>query len=64
VFEVVEVATHIGTMTLRRVAAGAADGHQVTLGLVAAAKLRMLAGRADQALFHRVPERARLAATG
>jgi DtxR family transcriptional regulator, Mn-dependent transcriptional regulator len=64
VFEVVEVATHIGTMTLRRIAAGAADGHQVTLGLVAAAKLRMLAGRADQALFHRVPERARLAATG
>src|ERR671911_1639021 len=32
VFEVVEVATHIGTMTLRRVAAGAADGHEVTLG--------------------------------
>jgi DtxR family Mn-dependent transcriptional regulator len=64
VFEVVDVAEHIGTMTLRRVAAGAADGHEVTLGLSAAAKLRMLEGRADQALFHRVPERARLAAAG
>jgi len=64
VFEVVEVAEHIGTMTLRRVAAGAEDGHEVTLGLSAAAKLRMLEGRADQALFHRVPERARLAAAG
>ncbi|MGI8658456.1 MAG: metal-dependent transcriptional regulator [Candidatus Limnocylindria bacterium] len=63
VFEVVEVAEHIGTMTLRRVAAGPQDGHEVTIGLVAAAKLRMLEGRADQALFHRVPERARLAAT-
>ena len=63
VFEVVEVASHIGTMTLRRVAGGADDGHEVTIGLVAAAKLRMLEGRADQALFHRVPERARLAAT-
>jgi DtxR family Mn-dependent transcriptional regulator len=64
VFEVVDVAEHIGTMTLRRVAAGAEDGHEVTLGLSAAAKLRMLEGRADQALFHRVPERARLAAAG
>ncbi len=63
VFEVVEVADHIGTMTLRRVAADPQDGHEVTLGLVAAAKLRMLEGRADRALFHRVPERARLAAT-
>ena len=63
VFQVVDVADHIGTMTLRRVAAGADDGHEVTLGLVAAAKLRMLPGRADQGLFHRVPERARLAAT-
>jgi len=63
-FEVVEVAEHIGTMTLRRVAAGADVGHSVTIGLVAAAKLRMLEGRADEALFHRVPERARLAATG
>jgi DtxR family transcriptional regulator, Mn-dependent transcriptional regulator len=61
VFEVVDVAEHIGTMTLRRVAAGAEDGHEVTIGLTAAAKLRMLEGRADQALFHRVPERARLA---
>jgi DtxR family Mn-dependent transcriptional regulator len=64
VFEVVDVAEHIGTMTLRRVASGADDGREVTIGLSAAAKLRMLQGRADQALFHRVPERARLAATG
>src|SRR6187402_753390 len=63
VFQVVDVATHIGTMTLRRVAGGADVGHEVTVGLVAAAKLRMLEGRADQSLFHRVPERARLAAT-
>ena len=63
VFEIVEVAEHIGTMTLRRVATGPEDGHEVTIGLVAAAKLRMLDGRADPALFHRVPERARLAAT-
>jgi len=62
VFEVVDVATHIGTMTLRRVAGGADDGHEVTIGLVAAAKLRILEGHADPALFHRVPERARLAA--
>jgi len=64
VFEVVDVSTHIGTMTLRRVAGGAQDGHEATLGLVAAAKLRVLDGRADQGLFHRVPERARLATTG
>ena len=64
VFEIVEVAEHVGTMSLRRSASGADDGHEVTLGLVAAAKLRMLDGRADQGLFHRVPERARLAATG
>ncbi|MGH2446833.1 MAG: metal-dependent transcriptional regulator, partial [Candidatus Limnocylindria bacterium] len=63
VFEVVDVAEHIGTMTLRRADGGAQDGHQVTIGLVAAAKLRMLEGRADQGLFHRVPKRARLAAT-
>jgi DtxR family Mn-dependent transcriptional regulator len=66
VFEVVEVAEHIGTMTLRRVAArpasGADDGREVILGLTAAAKLRVLPGRADPGLFHRVPERARLAA--
>jgi hypothetical protein len=36
----------------------------VTIGLSAAAKLRMLEGRADQGLFHRVPERARLATAG
>ena len=61
-FEVVDVATHIGTMTMRRVAGGADDGHEVTIGLAAAAKLRMLEGHVDPALFHRVPERARLAA--
>ena len=64
VFAVVDVAEHIGTMSLRRTADGAGDGHEVTIGLSAAAKLRMLEGRADQALFHRVPERARLATTG
>lgn len=64
VFEVVDVAEHIGTMTVRGVAGGATDGAEVTIGLSAAAKLRMLEGRADQALFHRVPERARLAAAG
>jgi DtxR family Mn-dependent transcriptional regulator len=63
VFAVTDVASHIGTMTLRRVTDGAQDGHEVTIGLVAAAKLRMLEGRADQTLFHRVPERARLATT-
>lgn len=63
VFEVVDVAEHIGTMTLRRISSNGSDGHEVTLGLAAAAKLRMLDGRADQGLFHRVPERARLAAT-
>jgi DtxR family Mn-dependent transcriptional regulator len=62
VFEVVEVAEHIGTMSLRRVEGGAQDGHEVTIGLVAAAKLRVLPGRAESTLFHRVPERARLAA--
>lgn len=64
IFEVLEVAEHIGTMTLRRIEGGAQDGREVTIGLVAAAKLRVLPGRADPALFHRVPERARLAATG
>ena len=56
VFGVVELAEHIGTLTLR----GAAG--EVTMGLPAADKLRVLPGRADPALFHRVPERARLAA--
>ena len=64
VFDVVDVAEHIGTMTLRRVNGEAMDGHEVTIGLVAAAKLRVLDGRADPALFHHVPERARLAAAG
>jgi DtxR family transcriptional regulator, Mn-dependent transcriptional regulator len=62
IFDVVDVAEHIGTMTLRRADGGAVDGHEVTIGLVAAAKLRVLDGRADPALFHRVPERARLSA--
>jgi hypothetical protein len=38
------------------------EGTDVTIGLVAAAKLRVLDGRADRGLFHTVPERARLAA--
>jgi DtxR family transcriptional regulator, Mn-dependent transcriptional regulator len=63
-FDVVDVAEHIGTMTLRRSDGGPMDGHEVTIGLVAAAKLRVLDGRADPSLFHRVPERARLAAAG
>jgi hypothetical protein len=53
-----EVAEHIGTMTMT------GPSGSVTLGLTAAAKLRALPGHADQALFHRVPERARLAAAG
>ena len=60
VFEVVEVAEHIGTMTLRAVGSRTTD-QTATLGLVAAAKIRMLRGRSDPSLFHRVPERARLA---
>ncbi len=64
VFDVIDMAEHIGTMTLRRVNGKAMDGHEVTIGLVAAAKLRVLDGRADPALFHHVPERARLAAAG
>jgi DtxR family transcriptional regulator, Mn-dependent transcriptional regulator len=63
-FDVIDVAEHIGTMTIRRVDGESMDGHEVTIGLVAAAKLRVLDGRADPALFHRVPERARLAAAG
>jgi DtxR family Mn-dependent transcriptional regulator len=64
IFDVVDVAEHIGTMTLRRSDGGPMDGHEVTIGLVAAAKLRVLDGRAEPSLFHRVPERARLAAAG
>ncbi len=55
-FAVREVAGHIGTVTLER------DGREVTLGLVAAAKIRVLPGRADAGLFHRVPARLRAAA--
>ena len=61
-FEVIDVAEHVGTMTLRAVR-GDRPAHDVTLGLGAAAKIRMLEGRVDPALFHRVPERARLATT-
>jgi DtxR family transcriptional regulator, Mn-dependent transcriptional regulator len=56
VVEVLEVAEHIGTIRLL------GEGGDVTLGLPAAAKIRVLPGRADPALFHRVPERARLGA--
>jgi DtxR family Mn-dependent transcriptional regulator len=65
VFSVSEVAAHIATMTLWAVdlpGRGDLDGRQVTIGLAAAAKLRVLDGRADPSLFHRVPDRARLAA--
>ena len=61
VFDVVDVAEHIGTMTLRGSDGGPMDGQEVTIGLAAAAKLRVLDGRGDTTLFHRVPERARLA---
>ena len=63
-FDGIDVAEHIGTMTLRRVDGEAMDSRDVTIGLVAAVKLRVLDGRADPALFHHVPERARLAAAG
>jgi DtxR family Mn-dependent transcriptional regulator len=62
VFAVLEVAEHLGTMTLQE-AHGTDAGGPVTLGLVAAAKLRILPGRADDGLFHRVPERVRLASS-
>src|SRR6187551_2056413 len=52
VFRVRDVADHIGTMTMT----GIDGGRDVTLGLVAAAKLRILDGHADSSLFHRVPE--------
>jgi DtxR family Mn-dependent transcriptional regulator len=58
VLDVLEVAEHLGIIRLR-VEGAATD---VTLGLPAAAKIRVLPGRADASLFHRVPERARLAA--
>ena len=47
---------------VRRADGGPMDGHEVTIGLSAAAKLRVLEGRADPSLFHQVPEQARLAA--
>ena len=62
--DVLEVAEHLGTIRFRPEIAGTrADAEEATLGLGAAAKIRALPGRADPALFHRVPERARLAAT-
>jgi DtxR family transcriptional regulator, Mn-dependent transcriptional regulator len=75
VFAIDELADHLGTMRLHRTDGGGgglrdgigrgADeaGEPVTLGLVAAAKLRVLPGRADASLFHRVPDRARIAAS-
>lgn len=64
VFTVTEVATHVATMTLRRAPPSPGGRGDVTIGLAAAAKLRVLDGRADPSLFHRVPDRARLAAIG
>jgi DtxR family Mn-dependent transcriptional regulator len=58
VLDVLEVADHLGTIRLR----SEASDDEVTLGLAAAAKIRALPGRADPGLFHRVPERARIAA--
>ena len=65
VLDVLEVAEHLGTIRLRTEVAGTelTGEEEATLGLAAAAKIRALPGRADPALFHRVPERARLAAT-
>jgi hypothetical protein len=54
-FEVTDVSAHIGTMSLRRTGS-APNRRPVTIGLVAAAKIRVLPGRADPRLFHRVPE--------
>jgi DtxR family Mn-dependent transcriptional regulator len=53
-FEVADVSAHIGTMSLRRTGS-APNRRPVTIGLVAAAKIRVLPGRADPRLFHRVP---------
>ena len=68
VFAVLDVAEHLGTMTLRRADVAGADvagadvgPGPVTIGLVAAAKLRVLSGRVEPALFHAVPDRIRLA---
>ena len=64
VFVIDEVAEHLGTMRLHRTDNGGGSmAEPVTLGLVAAAKLRVLPDRADASLFHRVPERARVAAS-
>lgn len=58
VFEVIDVSEHVGTITLRHAVEGSdSDGHEVTLGLGAAAMLRVLDGRADPNLFHRMPVR-------
>ncbi len=58
-FRVIDLAEHVGTMTLQPIDRAGGD---VTMGLAAAAKLRILEGRAPASLFHRVPARARLAA--
>src|SRR5438552_4444469 len=64
VFATDEAAEHLGTMRLHRTDNGGGSmAEPVTLGLVAAAKLRVLPARADPSLFHRVPERARVAAS-
>ena len=64
VFAIDELAEHLGTMRFHRADEGDGAGNEpVTLGLVAAAKLRVLPGRADASLFHRVPDRARIAAS-
>ncbi len=76
VFRVTDVSQHVGTMTLERVQKGghgaggggagddgAALTRRTVIGLTAAAKIRMLDGHAaDGVTFHRVPDRARLAA--
>lgn len=64
VFRIEEVADHLGTMRLQRTDGAATPPEPITLGLVAAAKIRVLRGRGDPALFHVVPERARLARPG
>jgi DtxR family transcriptional regulator, Mn-dependent transcriptional regulator len=61
VFRIEEMADHLGTMRLQRSESLAMTPEPITLGLVAAAKICVLPGRADPALFHVVPERARLA---
>ena len=58
-FRVTDVSAHVGTMTLD----AEPDGRRVVIGLNAAAKIRMLEGSGESVTFHRVPARARLAAS-